>query len=268
MESRTLELGGTFLAFREAGRGRPVVLLPALDEGSFVYALQLAEPERIGRVLALDHIGSSGSDRPALRYEPVDYLRFAARFIDKTVDSAALVCVHGDAAPLGIALALSRPEKVSGLVLTNPELPRPSKPRGGAAVAGDFAPLPLADVLAGLKASFDLRRRLRQIAAAGRGKHELVRYGAIRETAMRPGYKAVAARRRRHADLWSEWVSRAGELKVPTRIVVGRAYLRRCAPSLAVLRRELAGVEVVTIEGAGRYPMIETPDAFLQALAL
>ncbi len=268
MESKTVELGGTFLAYKEAGAGPTTLFLPALDEGSFVYALQLEDPGRIGRVLALDHIGSAESDRPALEYRPADYLRFAVRFLDKTADSPVCVCAHADSVPLAVALALSRPDRVGSLVLTNPELPALSFARkrvGDGPVPGP-APIPLLEVVAGLKTSLELRRRLHVIAAAGRGRHGLLRYGAVKAVVMQPGYKAVAARRMRHAHLWSEWILRAGEITIPTRIVVGSAYHRRCAASVAALQKELRSAEVVTIEGAGRYPMIEAPEAFVRAI--
>lgn len=275
LDSKVLVLGGTHIAYREAGSGSTTVLVPALDEGSFVFALQLRNPKRIGRVIAFDNVGSGDSDRPAIEYCPSDYIRYAARFLDKLVSEPSKICAHGNSAGLAIAMALIRPEKVSDVVLVNPELlgtVTSSTRKGRPDLFGNrritASDTPLGQFLLGLRVALETRVRLRRIARAARGRDEALRHSELKRPLAIRGTKTVGVRLRTHVSQWNEWISRIGEVSVPIRVVLGERVRARCAGSLGYIEKNTQACEVLEIEGAGWYPMIEAPEAFAGVLSI
>lgn len=268
VQTRILELGGTFLAYKEAGSGAAVVLIPALDEGSFAYTLQLERASSTGcRVVAFDNVGSGDSDRPAIEYRPLDYLRFAVRFLDKVIAEPATLCAHTDSAALVLATAISRPRKVAEVVLVNPDLsPVVSPVRKSGKQAGPLAETAFVEFVTGLRVSANLKARLRLISRLGKDRHRAFEYASLKNTALADGYKSVGIRRLKHITEWSDWIARIGEISIPVRVVIGERHRSKCEPSLAALRRELDRIDVVEMEGTGRYPMIERPDEFMRIL--
>ncbi|MER3521947.1 MAG: hypothetical protein C4317_07175 [Acidimicrobiia bacterium] len=264
-----LVLGGTYIAYRAAGSGPLTVLVPALQENSLVFAFQLRNSEKLGRVVAFDHVGSGESDRPSIQYRPVDYVRYGVRFLDKLVQEPARICAHRDASGLAVALALLRPEKVTTLVLVNPELLGRS-PAGG--IASSFRTIEQARLasnntrigqyLSGLRISLDARLRFWRIARAARGRNEALRYSSLRNYLALPGTKTIGIRMRTHVANWSEWTSRLSDVSVPVRVVVGQRVRSKCAFSLRIIKNEVHRSEIVEIEGTGWYPMIEAPERF------
>ncbi len=267
MEQKKLELGGTFISYIEAGAGPTTLLIPPLAEGSFLYSLQLENVREGRRLVAFDNIGSARSDRPALEYRPIDYLRFAARFLDKVVPPPSVVCAHGDAAPLALALALVRPTAIGEIVLTNPNLEavtnsKTKSRRRESILSGSL----IGRFARGVMVELTVRAKLRRISRIGKGKHPNFSTTALMQALLGPGFKTVALRRAAHAAEWSEWTSRMAEISQPVKVLVGKQVRSRLASSLSILERELPRIEVVDIDEAGAYPMIDTPDEFMRLL--
>jgi pimeloyl-ACP methyl ester carboxylesterase len=263
---QVLELGGTYLSYVEKGSGEPLLLIPSLDESVLVYAGQLAHPERLGRVIAYDHPGSGLSDRPAIDYSPRDYLRFAVRFVDKAIDRPALVCAHGSAAPLGISLSATRPEKVRALVLVCPDFP---EKRPGTPLSKVPRPAPLVAVA-------DLRLKAMRYIQHHRKASQLSRSSAARSLGIRrnelyselrgPAWFTIEKKRAASWGLWTEWMDRAAEIEAPVYLFLTRRLSDRAREEIGSALRNVAISEVVEIDGSSTHPMLENPEGFEDAI--
>ncbi len=105
---------------REAGSGRPIVLLHGIPTSSFLWRKVLPVLARTHRAIAPDLLGFGRSDKPAQGIPPVSELAAElARLLDRLgVEETALV--GHDLGALVVAALLERwPQRVTHVVLTN-----------------------------------------------------------------------------------------------------------------------------------------------------
>jgi haloalkane dehalogenase len=120
-EPRYLEQDGLRMHYVEEGAGDPVLLLHGEPTWSFLYRKAMPPLARVARVLAPDYFGFGRSDKPVER-EWYTYDRHYAsleRFVDELDLRGLTVVVHDWGGPLGLRLAVERPERVERLVITN-----------------------------------------------------------------------------------------------------------------------------------------------------
>jgi haloalkane dehalogenase len=118
---RYSEQGGLRLHFVDEGEGDPVLLLHGEPTWGFLYRRLVPVLAAVARVVVPDYFGFGRSDKP-LRIEDYSY-DFHSRSIERLVDELELrrltVVVQDWGGPIGLRLAVERPDLVDRLVLLN-----------------------------------------------------------------------------------------------------------------------------------------------------
>jgi haloalkane dehalogenase len=107
--------------YLDEGAGEPVLLLHGEPTWAYLYRKVIPELTGAARVLAPDYFGFGRSDKPV---EPEWYsydahYRSVERFADELDLRGLTVVVHDWGGPLGLRLAVERPDRVERLVITN-----------------------------------------------------------------------------------------------------------------------------------------------------
>jgi haloalkane dehalogenase len=105
----------------EEGTGAPVLLLHGEPSWAFLYRKMIPPLARIARVVAPDYFGFGRSDKPT-RIDDYSYefhYRSIERFADELDLRATTVVVQDWGGPIGLRLAVQRPERVARLVILN-----------------------------------------------------------------------------------------------------------------------------------------------------
>lgn len=110
----------SFLSFREAGSGAPIVFLHGNPLSSRVWRNVLPLVAEHGRCLAPDLIGMGDSGKPDIQYRFVDHARYLETWLDvlDVLDLQKVVLVGYDwGGALAMDWAARHPDRVRGLVL-------------------------------------------------------------------------------------------------------------------------------------------------------
>ncbi len=116
-----LEQDGLRMHYVDEGAGEPVLLLHGEPTWAYLYRKMIPPLASAGRVIAPDYFGFGRSDKPT---EIADYsYDFHYRSIERLVDELDLrettVVVQDWGGPIGLRLAVERPECVARLVILN-----------------------------------------------------------------------------------------------------------------------------------------------------
>ena len=118
--SRWFDSGDGRMHYVDEGVGAPVVFVHGTPTWSFLYRHLVARLARRHRAIAVDHLGFGLSEKPAhAPYEPRDHARRLAALLDALDLTGVTLVVHDFGGPIGLAVALARPERVARLVLFN-----------------------------------------------------------------------------------------------------------------------------------------------------
>jgi haloalkane dehalogenase len=112
---------GLRMHFVEEGAGAPILLLHGEPTWAFLYRKLIRPLANVGRVIAPDYLGFGRSDKPT-RIEDYSFdLHYNS--IERLVDELGLrnltVVVHDWGGPIGLRLAVERPDRVERLVILN-----------------------------------------------------------------------------------------------------------------------------------------------------
>jgi haloalkane dehalogenase len=119
-DSRAVELDGLRVHYVDEGTGPTVLFVHGLPTWSFLWRHLIAGLRDRHRCVALDLPGFGLSDKPAGdAYRPEDQARRLAAFADALRLKDFALVVHDFGGPIGLSLALERPDSVSRLVLFN-----------------------------------------------------------------------------------------------------------------------------------------------------
>jgi len=117
---RAVEVDGVRVHYVDEGDGPPVLFVHGLPTWSFVWRHLIAGLRGHHRCVALDLPGFGLSDKPAGdAYRPEDQARRLAAFVDALRLKDFALVVHDFGGPIGLAVALDRPDAVRRLVLFN-----------------------------------------------------------------------------------------------------------------------------------------------------
>ena len=160
---------GSTMAYREAGEGRPVLLLHGNPTSSFLWrhVLRRAASGTDGgcRWIALDLIGMGSSGKPDVPYRLSDHIAFVDAFIEKLALSQVVLVGHD----WGVAIALDRLRRHGEDV------------RGVAMMEGHLRPV------SGWGAFDEGGRQLfRQLRTSGTGDHMELEHNYLRDTLLPP----------------------------------------------------------------------------------
>ena len=105
----------------DEGSGEPVLLFHGEPTWSFLYRKVIPPLARVARVLAPDYFGFGRSDKPVDPdwYSYDSHYGSVERFVDELDLRGLTLVVHDWGGPLGLRLAVERPERVERLVITN-----------------------------------------------------------------------------------------------------------------------------------------------------
>jgi haloalkane dehalogenase len=120
-EPRYVEQDGLRMHYVEEGGGDPVLLLHGEPTWSFLYRKVIPRLARVARVVAPDYFGFGRSDKPVERgwytydrhYESIECL------VEALDLRAVTLVVHDWGGPIGLRLAVERPDPVTRLVILN-----------------------------------------------------------------------------------------------------------------------------------------------------
>ncbi len=239
------------ISFR-AGSGRPVVFLNSLGTDLRIWDAVIDRLPADLPLLRMDKRGHGLS-----RTDPADmdtYAADVARLMDERGLSGALVCGVSVGGMIAQLLALSRPDLVAGLVLSNT----------GAKIGDDGTWNARLDALRthglGAMAEAVLERWFSPAFRETRTA-ELEGYRAMLTRTPAEGYGACCAAIR-DTDLRD----RVSGIAVPAICLAGSADLATPPELLADLAARLPEAEYRDIEGAGHLPCIENPEPVARAI--
>jgi len=116
-----LEQNGLRMHYVDEGAGNPVLFLHGEPTWAYLYRKMIAPIAGVARAVAPDYFGFGRSDKPT-RIEDYSY-DFHCRSIERIVDALDLrettVVVQDWGGPIGLRLAVERPDRVSRLVILN-----------------------------------------------------------------------------------------------------------------------------------------------------
>jgi haloalkane dehalogenase len=120
-EPRFVEQDGLRMHYIEEGGGEPVLLLHGEPTWAFLYRKLIPTLAGVARTVAPDYFGFGRSDKPT-RIDDYSYdFHYGSieRFVDELGLRGATVVVHDWSGPIGLRLAVERPECVGRLVILN-----------------------------------------------------------------------------------------------------------------------------------------------------
>lgn len=104
--------------YRAEGSGEALLLLHMAVNSSDEYARVIPYLSKRYRVIAPDYLGHGESDRPPEQYQILDHARSIVHFMDSLGIPRASIAGHHAGAMIGVAIAVTWPERVERLVLS------------------------------------------------------------------------------------------------------------------------------------------------------
>jgi pimeloyl-ACP methyl ester carboxylesterase len=242
------EIDGLRVHFRVRGRGEPLVLLHGWGASSLSFVSVGAQLEKDFRVLAPDLPGFGFSQMPPQAWGAAEYAEVVARLMQTAGFENANVAGHSFGGLVATALATSRPELVKRLVLIASPVVRLKADRQ---VRSRISGYGRVKFVAGLLPPFKQR-----ILEWGRMKYGSEDYRQAGE--MRPTLVKV---------LGEDWRHALPNVAAPTLLIYGeRDEDVPLAVAEAALGELPAGARLVVVPGAGHFPFLDAPQAFIEAL--
>jgi len=117
---RWLERDGVALHFVDEGQGPPVLLLHGNPTWSFLYRHVIKELVGSCRCVAPDYPGFGFSEHPpGYGYSPQEHAASVGALLDHLALPPVVLVVQDWGGPIGLSLAVDRPDRVAGLVICN-----------------------------------------------------------------------------------------------------------------------------------------------------
>lgn len=258
--TKTAQLDGLRLAYRDLGDGPPVLLLHGWPTSSFLWREVMRPIARANRVVALDLPGFGASDKPVgIRYSFDFFGRTLDLFLAHLGIDELGLAVHDLGGPVGLHWALNRPGRLTKLALLNtlvyPEFSEAVKefvracatpglreqitsPAGLESILRDGLADPAKlspEVLAAVQEPFRTPEARRALADAGIG-------------VSRKGFVQIARR--------------LPALRIPVRVVYGSRdrVLADVAATMARVKADLPQADVTTLPDCGHFLQEDAPE--------
>ena len=116
-EYKYLEVDGVTLAYTDQGEGDPIVFIHGAPEQSYIWRNLMPYMMPYGRVITFDHIGHGLSDKPDVKYEFPDYVKFTEGFFEALNLDRMTFIIHDWGSVIGLDYAARNPEKVRGIAM-------------------------------------------------------------------------------------------------------------------------------------------------------
>jgi haloalkane dehalogenase len=120
-EAHYVEQDGLRMHYVDEGTGDPVLLLHGEPTWSYLYRKMIPPLAQVGRVVAPDYFGFGRSDKPVDRgwYSYDRHYESTERFAAELNLRELTIVVQDWGGPIGLRLAVTRPERVARLVIMN-----------------------------------------------------------------------------------------------------------------------------------------------------
>jgi haloalkane dehalogenase len=120
-EPRYVEQDGLRMHYVDEGDGDPVLLMHGEPTWGYLYRKVIPPLAGVARVVAPDYFGFGRSDKPVERgwYTYDRHYESIERFVDELDVRRVTVVTHDWGGPIGFRLAVTRPDRVVRLVVTN-----------------------------------------------------------------------------------------------------------------------------------------------------
>lgn len=119
-ESHWFERGGSRLHYLDVGEGLPILMLHGNPTWSYLYRNVIKALDGECRAIAPDYPGFGYSDHPpGYGYMPADHAEWIAALVDHLALKRFVLMVQDWGGPIGLSVAVERPDQVAGLVIAN-----------------------------------------------------------------------------------------------------------------------------------------------------
>jgi haloalkane dehalogenase len=257
--TKTTEVDGLRLAYRELGAGPPVLLLHGWPTSSFLWRAVMEPIARANRVVALDLPGFGASDKPlGIRYGFDFFGRTLDGFLARLGIERVGIAVHDLGGPIGLHWALERPDRLTRLALLNtlvyPEMSEATK---------EFV---RACATPGLREKITSPEGLETILRDGLANPAALR-GEVLAAVQEPFRTAEACRALADAGIglslkgFAQIARRLPSLSVPVRVIYGARdrVLPDVADTMARVKVDVPQAEVTALADCGHFLQEEAP---------
>jgi pimeloyl-ACP methyl ester carboxylesterase len=119
-EPHQFTIGSHKMHYVDVGTGPVVLLVHGTPAWSFLYRRQIKALSAHFRCIAVDHIGFGLSDKPAeAPYSPAWHSDNLEKLVDHLQLREITLVVHDFGGPIGLSMAIRRPERIDRIVLLN-----------------------------------------------------------------------------------------------------------------------------------------------------
>ena len=242
------EIDGLRVQFRVRGKGEPLLLLHGWGGSSLSFMSIASRLEAHFRVIAPDLPGFGFSEMPPKPWGAADYADAVEKLIGTTGLGAVNVMGHSRGGVIGTALAISRPDLVKRLVLVAAPVVRLQADKDVKSRIGGYARVKF---VANLLPPF--KQRMLEWGRMKYGSEDYRQAGALRPTLVKV--------------LGEDWRSALPDVTMPTLLIYGEQDEDvPLAVAEAAMQSLPPGARLEVIEGAGHFPFLDRPEAFMDAL--
>jgi pimeloyl-ACP methyl ester carboxylesterase len=243
------EIEGLRIQFRMRGTGEPLLMLHGWAASSLSFSRVSPALEKRFRILAPDLPGFGFSEGPTDAWGSEDYARVVAGLLDSTGFGATAVLGHSFGGKIGVCLATARPDLVKRLVLVAAPVVRLPPSAGVRARRRAYS-------LVRAAANFipPFKPRILHWARMRWGSEDYRNAGQLRPTIVRV--------------LAEDWRGALAHVRCPVQLIYGENDQDVPVAVAHEASRALPpGAELIVVPGAGHFPFLDSPDAFMEAVS-
>ena len=250
------------MAYRDEGEGSPVVLLHGTPSSSREWAHQIAALSQTHRVLAPDHLGFGGSDRPPdwRTYSLPWHVENLRAWHQQLGLNRYHLVVHDFGGPIGLPIALADPRRLLSLTIVQSwlwdlEAPSIDNPlMRWLYLRMGFSTKVMVRMAWGDRSTYTKAVRREFAEQFPDAKSRAGTWGFARSAANEGGW----------LDEQSQHL--AALRKVPTLVVWGLADKLLPPTHLARWKATLPDAQILALEGIGHFPQLEAPQVISDSL--
>jgi haloalkane dehalogenase len=116
-EYKFINVNGSNIAYTDQGKGDPIVFIHGAPEQSYIWRNLIPYLLPYGRVITFDHIGHGLSDKPDVKYELPDYVKYTEGFFKAMNLKNVTLVVHDWGSVIGLDYAARHPGNVRGVAM-------------------------------------------------------------------------------------------------------------------------------------------------------
>lgn len=116
-EYKFIDVDGVNIAYTDQGQGDPIVFIHGAPEQSYIWRNLIPYLLPYGRVITFDHIGHGLSDKPDVKYEYPDYVKYTEAFFEKMNLKNMTFIIHDWGSVIGLDYASRNPGNVRGIAM-------------------------------------------------------------------------------------------------------------------------------------------------------